>query len=202
MCLRDVKRARLQTREHPLMHESIHHYGPRCSVSLHSNSHFFGQLILFLPRAPTPALSKGVQSLSATPLCESRAATRAPFRHSVFTERSRVLRTRAAGFSSTLHLIDPLIAGMGWSSDTCSPPPTHLAFSQMGAHLERETQRCCSKRLHVCCVVGLFQSDYWLGRDVKEQPSEGIKHTGRIQVPIKQRHGSFELVFCIVHLCK
>lgn len=166
MCLRDVKRARLQTREHPLMHESIHHYGPRCSVSLHSNSHFFGQLILFLPRAPTPALSKGVQSLSATPSCESRAATRAPFRRSVFTERSRVLRTRAAGFSSTLHLIDPLIAGMGWSSDTCSPPTPPPGFQSDGSTFRERNPEMLFQEA-ACLLCGGFVSERllaWQGR--------------------------------------
>lgn len=112
---------------------------------------------------------------------------------------SRMLKMHTAGSSSTLHLIDPLIAAMGQSNDTCYPTWHSVRWD----HIQREIQRCCSKSLHVCCLMGLFQSDYWFGRKVREQPqpSQRIKHTGRIQVTIKHCHNSLEPVFSIVHLC-
>lgn len=122
------------------------------------------------------------------------------FESSIFTDRSRILKMCTAGFSSTLHLIDLLIAAMGSSNDTCYPTWRSVRWD----HIQTEIQRCCSKSLHVCCLMGLFQSDYWFGRKVREQPqpSQRIKHTGRIQVTIKHCHNSFQPFFSIVHLCK
>lgn len=122
------------------------------------------------------------------------------FKSCIFTDKSRILKMHTAGSSSTLHLIDPLIAAMGWSDDTCYPTWRSVRWD----HIQTEIQRCRSKSLHVCCLTGLFRSDYWFGRKVREQPqqSQRIKCTGMIQVTVKHCHNSLEPVFSIVHLCK
>lgn len=116
--------------------------------------HIFGQLILLLCTTQIIASLKGVQSLKMTRSHVQPAFQTGCFQRSIFPDRSRMLRMRAAGFSSTLHLIDPLIAGTGWSSDTCYPTWLSVRWD----HVETEMQRCSSKRLHGGCLMGSFQS--------------------------------------------
>lgn len=172
----------------------------RCWVSLHSNSHFWPINSSFMHHTDYSLIKRCPKLENDTephPAGRVQPFQTGCFERSIFPDRSRMLRMRTAGFSSTLYLIDPLIAGTGWSSDTCYPTWLSVRWD----HVSTEMQRCCSKRLHVGCLMGSFQSRYWFGSRVREQPSERIKHTGRIQGTIKHHHGSFELVFSIVHLC-
>lgn len=82
--------------------------------------HFFVQQFFFLCTTQIIAPLKVIQSLKMTPVyvaqCHLQSACNVPsdsFESGIFTDRSRMLKMRTAGFSSTLHLIDPLIAAMG-----------------------------------------------------------------------------------------
>lgn len=77
-------------------------------------------------------------------------------------------------------------------------PATPPGFQSDGTRFRQECRDVVPKG----CLMGSFQSRYWFGSRVRQQPSERIKHTGRIQGTITHRQGSFELVFSIVHLCK
>lgn len=85
--------------------------------------HFFVQLLFFLCTTQIMAPLKVIQSLKMTPVyvaqchlqfvCNVQSFHTDCFESDIFTDRSRMLKMHTAGFSSTLHLIDPLIAAMG-----------------------------------------------------------------------------------------